>query len=68
MENDRSMTFDIPRRALVRGVVVTCGAAIAGYVVGRNVDPAGSTSAAANGHGREAAAPGRPPPPETSLE
>jgi Rieske Fe-S protein len=45
--------LDVPRRALLRGAVVTGMAAVAGYVAARNSAAAGakSATAAANGYG-----------------
>jgi Rieske Fe-S protein len=53
MDDASPRAFDLPRRAVIRGVTVTGAAAVAGYVVGRSSDAATQPSvpAAANGYG-----------------
>jgi Rieske Fe-S protein len=50
------VAVDIPRRAVIRGVLVTGIAAVAGYVAARNSDAVGPkpATAAANGYGASA--------------
>ncbi len=53
-------TFDLPRRSVVRGVVMVLAGGVAGFVVGRqsSAAEAGGPATAANGYGPAAASEG----------